>query len=363
MSIRLLIENIGHKYPVTDGFVLGANLYFGGKSKEFLSEAFGSFHKAALKGDSAAQYLVSRLLIHGQGAEKNTKSGLEFLEAAADGHIHEAQYDLAICHFLGAQNFEKAQSRLNDHWERYPHLYVLLPDKITSEPDLETPGYPSQLIPLEVKNLGQQIHQSVFDHALNQPNAVYGENPPPKILSMNLKLAPLREYNSFRIPNFELSHLLYLEAFETDSDRKAAKNWLKRAAQGGLAPAKTLLGSYLIVSQENPSEGFSLLQLAAEAGDPEALVVYGNYLCRGALVTKDVIKAISYYSRAAEKGDPEGILGQILSESLVYGSPKNKEKAAKELAVLAAQGLELPQLLGQYALGPVNPEKPGITFH
>ncbi|MDR2387170.1 MAG: hypothetical protein LBE80_06245, partial [Deltaproteobacteria bacterium] len=104
MQLHELINHIGNKYNVSNEYKSGMEILLRDLDDKNMTTAVGIFVKAALSGESAAQYVLSRLLSQGAGAEKYQDKVLEYLKKAADGGILEAQYDYAIAHIFGGHN-------------------------------------------------------------------------------------------------------------------------------------------------------------------------------------------------------------------------------------------------------------------
>jgi hypothetical protein len=81
----------------------------------------------------------------------------------------------------------------------------------------------------------------------------------------------------------------------------AAKTWFERAASKGHLDAQTTLGLLLFQNGEQP-DGLKWLRMAAEQGEPRALLVYGTALYNGDAITQDRVLGYAYVSRAAAQG-------------------------------------------------------------
>jgi hypothetical protein len=81
----------------------------------------------------------------------------------------------------------------------------------------------------------------------------------------------------------------------------AAKIWFERAARSGHLDAETTLG-LLTFQNGDRAGGLKWLKLAADQGEPRALLVYGTALYNGDGVTQDRILGYAYVSRAAAQG-------------------------------------------------------------
>lgn len=81
----------------------------------------------------------------------------------------------------------------------------------------------------------------------------------------------------------------------------AAQTWFERAAVKGHLDAQTTLGLMLFESGDR-NAGARWLKVAAEHGEPRALLVYGTALFNGDAVKKDPLLGYAYISRAAAQG-------------------------------------------------------------
>lgn len=81
----------------------------------------------------------------------------------------------------------------------------------------------------------------------------------------------------------------------------AAQTWLERAARKDHLDAQATLG-LLLFQNGNLQGGLRWLKMAAERGEPRALLVYGTALFNGDGVTRDPVLAYAYVSRAAAQG-------------------------------------------------------------
>ena len=81
----------------------------------------------------------------------------------------------------------------------------------------------------------------------------------------------------------------------------AAQTWFERAARKGHVDARTTLGLLLFENGDQPG-GLRWLKLAAEQGEPRALLIYGTALFNGDHVKRDPVLGYAYVSRAAAQG-------------------------------------------------------------
>lgn len=80
-----------------------------------------------------------------------------------------------------------------------------------------------------------------------------------------------------------------------------AQKWFETAARKGHVDAATSLG-ILLFQNGNQVGSMRWLRMAAEAGEPRALLLYGTALYNGDGVKADPVLAYAYVSRAAAKG-------------------------------------------------------------
>lgn len=81
----------------------------------------------------------------------------------------------------------------------------------------------------------------------------------------------------------------------------AAQTWLERAAGKGHLDAQSTLG-LLLFDSGNRTGGLRWLKMAAEGGEPRALLIYGTALFNGDGVVREPVLAYAYVSRAAAQG-------------------------------------------------------------
>jgi cell division septation protein DedD len=84
-------------------------------------------------------------------------------------------------------------------------------------------------------------------------------------------------------------------------DLAQAQGWLERAARNGQVDAESTLG-LLLFQNGNRIGAMRWLRLAADAGEPRALLMVGTALYNGDGVPADPVAAYAYVSRAAAQG-------------------------------------------------------------
>lgn len=81
----------------------------------------------------------------------------------------------------------------------------------------------------------------------------------------------------------------------------AAQSWFERAARKGHLDAQTTLG-LMLFQNGNQAGGLRWLKLAAEKGEPRALLIYGTALFNGDAIPRDPVLGYAYVSRSAAQG-------------------------------------------------------------
>jgi len=118
----------------------------------------------------------------------------------------------------------------------------------------------------------------------------------------------------------------------------AAQTWFERAASKGHVDAQTTLGLMLFENGDRV-RGVRWLKLAAEKGDPRAMLVYGTALFNGDGVKQDPILGYAYVSRAAAQGLAPA---QATLEQLDQILPVEQRKKALAIAMAKAKAAPAP---------------------
>jgi hypothetical protein len=118
----------------------------------------------------------------------------------------------------------------------------------------------------------------------------------------------------------------------------AAQTWFERAAAKGHVDAQTTLGLMLFENGDRAG-GVHWLKLAAEKGEPRALLVYGTALFNGDGVKQDPILGYAYVSRAAAQGLAPA---QATLEQLDQILPLEQRKKALAIAMAKAKAAPPP---------------------
>jgi cell division septation protein DedD len=119
----------------------------------------------------------------------------------------------------------------------------------------------------------------------------------------------------------------------------AAKTWFERAAVKGHLDAQTTLGLMLFENGDR-SGGLRWLRVAAEKGEPRALLVYGTALFNGDGTKRDPLLGYAYVSRAAAQGL---LPAQSTLEQLDQILPLDQRKKAVAVAMAKAKATPPPR--------------------
>ena len=84
-------------------------------------------------------------------------------------------------------------------------------------------------------------------------------------------------------------------------DLAAAQGWFERAARKGNVDAQSMLGMMLFQTG-NQTGGVRWLRMAAEKGEPRAMLIYGTALFNGDGLPRDPLLGYLYVTRSAETG-------------------------------------------------------------
>lgn len=256
-------------------------------------------------------YRVGRMLINGEGTEKDVQSGISHLKESTSPF---ASYTLGNLYYYGddvEQNYEMA------------YEYFTLA------------GFPDgneNAMPFAIYNMAEMLEKGlVTDDKLNK-DYLYQ-----KALSMFVE-SEKQEPND--LIEYKIASMI-LEGKGCDTDEKAAEEYLLKSAVYGNTYAQTKLAN-LYIKSENPeladravfllelaadsgndiaqyqlgkirmdktskyfnlNEGIELLEKSAEQDNDFALYALGNVYLNGTVIDKDIDSAIQYLNAASEKGN------------------------------------------------------------
>ncbi len=134
----------------------------------------------------------------------------------------------------------------------------------------------------------------------------------------------------------------FRDGLGTDIDSVAAAEWIRRAAEQGLAEAQFEFAGMLMYGQgapEDAAEAVEMFRRAAEQNYVDAQVALGVAYGDGTGVTKDLAESARWFREAAEQNsaDAQCFLAEALAE--VRGITKDLAEAAKWYPRAASQGI------------------------
>jgi cell division septation protein DedD len=133
------------------------------------------------------------------------------------------------------------------------------------------------------------------------------------------------------------------------TDLAVARGWFEKSAGQGHLDAETTLG-LLLFQNGDQAAALKWLKLAAEAGEPRAMLVYGTALFNGDSVTQDPIGGYAYVYRANAQGLPaaKDVMAQL--DKLMNAADRQKA-----LVMVEAQDRAAARAL----FGPSRATEPG----
>ena len=140
----------------------------------------------------------------------------------------------------------------------------------------------------------------------------------------------------------------------------AAQTWLLRAAQKDHLIAQATLG-LLLFDSNNRAGALRWLKVAAERGEPRAMLVYGTALFNGDGVARDPVRAYAYVSRSAAQGLPAAKETLADLDKLIPLPQRRKGIALAIAKARPASPSPKPATAKPAAVAKVAPPKPALA--
>ena len=173
--------------------------------------------------------------------------------------------------------------------------------------------------------------------------AVYGE-----ILERNPRDADVRKHAENVIARLE-------EKADNLASNRIFTDTLRRLADADLGRASMVLAG--LVKQSDPKESLRLFKIAANQGDRRAAVQVGNMIAGGKGVTRaDFVEAATWFKKAADQGEPEGML--FYAECLLTG--QGVEPDPPEAARLYSSAMTLGEVRAKSKLAELYRKGVGV---
>jgi tetratricopeptide (TPR) repeat protein len=135
---------------------------------------------------------------------------------------------------------------------------------------------------------------------------------------------------------------MYAEGEGVKPDPEIALMWFRKSAEQGFVRAEVKLAEIAFASR-NLAEAFVWWQKAADGGDADAMFNVGSAYYAGRGVAKDLDKAIQYYRKARDAGNPDAgrILQQLGADCMKVGEIVTAEGEVAERTFRSAAGKPL----------------------
>lgn len=173
--------------------------------------------------------------------------------------------------------------------------------------------------------------------------AVYAE-----ILERNPQDADLRKHAENVIARLE-------EKADSLASNRTFTDTLRRLADASLGRACMVLAG--IIKQTDPKESLRLFKIAASQGDRRAAVQVGNMMAGGKGVSRaDFVEAATWFKKAADQGEPEGML--LYAECLLTG--QGVEPDPPEAARLYSSAMALGEVRAKSKLAELYRKGVGV---
>jgi TonB family protein len=151
-------------------------------------------------------------------------------------------------------------------------------------------------------------------------------------------LAEVREKAQAGDPRSQLTYGLLLEMRDDmNVAQERPLDWFVRAAQGGLAPAQYLVGMHTVAAvvwggEKDVRKGLTWMQMAVDAGQPNAQAALADYLLRNGSGAPDAARAQELLEKAVASGHRDA--KYYLSALLACGSDAEKRDPKRALELI-----------------------------
>ena len=338
------------------------------------AEAFKWAMASAKQGYAPAEGTVGSCYQEGKGVEQNIEEAIKWIQRAADKGDMLACWNRGLFYLTGAygaeQNFEKAAiyiRRAADagyvHARRIMGLMHLRGDgvpqdvelgrqwleKAAAQSDAESEVWLARMA-AGVGKLEEAISwtKSAAEHGHGGAAASLGElylTGEGEAVPQDLALARLWYERGVELGNAQAQNdlgYMLLMGIGGEPDTERAKELFEAAIAQGYMRAATNLGLMYFEGNGVPQDkqkGLELTKRAANAGDSLAQCNMGIEACN----TEDYAQGREWFLKAAEQGEPGGMLGlgELYLKGL--GGARDLQKARKYLEAAAASGEEIPE--------------------
>lgn len=325
------IEKISEKLKTSAGQYELGELYLQRQQPGDMENALTLLEKSANAGYAPAQFRYGQLLVQGYGIEKDLKTGAAWLRMAAASGVDEAQVALADLYAQGngvEQNWFKAKRwyDLAAKQENPQAMLKLGKAYIASARNEE--DYQSALHWFELAgNLG--LAEGKYFAAKLYASGVGGGKDLNKALTLFQQAAKAGYVDAIA----EVGQLLRYGTSNASSDPLLAEELLQEAISKGSGQAAFEMGSQYEFGEENKPQDFAKAaewyQKAVDAGYPYAAYRLGELYRLGFGVDKNTAKANVLYETAAANNILPAIIG--LADGIFQDPTLTKESLTRAI--------------------------------
>ena len=314
------------------------NHEFGQKLNKDIAKSTGKLHKAAERGNAAAQFELGECYSNGLGVPQNTEEAVRLFRLSAEQGNAQGQFHLGISYgsdIAGSpENQEEAMKWIRKSAEQgYPEAVELL-DAMDRQ-DAES-AY-SEAVVGDADAQYQLGMHFIFGDGVSQN---YKEG-----VEWLRKSAEQGHAEA----QYELS-VCYRQGESVPQNDLEAVKWIRMAAEQGLDRAQSNLGMYYLRGigvSKDLEVAINWLRKAAEQGNDRGQCIFGECYLNGEGVPQDEVEAVKWFRKSAEQ---EYAGAQYnLGECYFYGKgvPENKTEGVNWWRKAAEQG----NARGQFSLG------------
>lgn len=331
---------------------LGDAYYEGVLTYQDIPLAMEYYKKAADKNDSHGQYGIGICLLEGDRVEQ--KNGVKWIRFAAEQGYSLAEYRLGIC-------LREGKGTPKNESEAIKWIYLAAEQ---GEPNAQ---YELALCYLNGNGIkgdnGKALKYFTLSAEQGNIDAIYYEG----VMYINGMGTKINEQKAFKLftdaansghcgAKCEIGKLYYFGK-GVKQDLLHAEVIFRELALEGHYESMFYCGELYSKRNQMASAVEEYLRAADEGGFPPAQLIIGSYYERGYYFKKDPEKAFSYYLKAAQVGDMEGVAHLGVCYCNGIGTPVDYTKAIP----LLEKGVNAGIGLAEYQLGDCYYYGKGVT--
>ena len=296
------------------------------------------YEQAAAQGQVQATYELAQIYLFDSHWSSKRNEGLAYLKSAAEQGYAPAQYLLGNLYFSGYKTLPSNQVQAVLWWTEAARQHNQEAQKALDDFYSSSPASAQQIE--QINNTLQQA-QAGDKEALWQAGQWFLQG---GLLEQNTDKAQKYLDQLAQQGDAKASYALFelYSAPSVNQDQFKAADYLRRAANSGLAQAQYMLGKkiYEAAPTDPASQKTALawLNRAAQQKYTDALYLSALLYWRGQGVAKNLPRAFALFQQAAEQGnvDAQYYVGKSYLEGI--GVARNKERALRWLRVASWGG-------------------------